>query len=40
MFNHILDWYAYQMRMCPWADRARYNGLSRAYYVTSLVANR
>ena len=37
MFNHILDYYAHQMRHCPWSDRARYNELSRAYFNTRLV---
>jgi hypothetical protein len=36
MFNHILDYYAYRMLTCPWADRATYNALSRAYFVTSV----
>lgn len=37
MFNHILDYYAHQMRHCPWSDVANYSLLSRAYFNTSLV---
>ena len=37
MFAHILDYYAHQMRFCPWTDRVRYNALSQAYFNTRLA---